>query len=1135
MSSAQTPVVSRPLTYLVGVVLLLVAADLLLSLALADKRAQPDVELELAADLRDQLLRAASDTDPSWLLIGDSVLAGDVMAATVPDWHRQRVIDYLRRQTDADDPHGFYQVALDGLLPTDALAIVTQLDRIDPEGRVAVALELNLRYFSPHYRDLQTCTREWICEAAGLGDDALGSAQHVPTFLPDIWTWLGEHVPIARHRRLLDDTWESDLTTVVANDPRASPPDPLEARARLLAHYRGRADDPNHSQRRALDQLLTRLGAHNRRALVFVTPLEDTFAATPDVHAWQQYGALAKVVHDIAETGTPVRFANFDARLFESTKFIDHCHLQPDGNRLLALNLLHEMGVGLAQLPAPHELVLPEATDLTLLANLPWPVADATAQPRETFPPITPGSLAVEPGGGRLVIADRDSHVLYQLRGSMQTLEHLAGISGSAGDEDGPVGVARFHSPTAPVFVGEQLYLLDRGTIRRYHKGTVSTLPNPDGRRSTLRALAGDANVLYALDHAGVIRIDPGDGSRQRWLSQQELARAVAELPPEASISARGHLSTSSESVSTPGEGSVSMPSEGPPSRTPKQKKLRLRALAVSPEGDVFVADSAGRIWKRPPTGGVEIVFANTSTEPIPEVYGAHYPFAFPEVGLGKIVGLTYVPRYGGLLVQEERPTPRKLPGLTEIVHLHFFHLTSQQVYPWLKPLPYGDAYMPMSHRGKGRVSWLHRSAMALDPVTTTLFVGETRRPRLFRIGDGLYGAARIGNLIYSHQQPLGHLGSATGQRISETFHPEQFVDTRISRLPRKGPYLGLLIGSSMTAVSDLVGQYSLGRRLEQELQTRLGLCDNIRFELYHRTFGAPSLEEQVTEAERFVATSTAVDVVLLEIQNVTKKYFGEDRRGDSEEVAWIRTQLERLAVLRQRYGAEIVLIQNEGIGRKNLDGLRPPSPQILRLVALARQHGMTVVDPTARLLPLHLEASPWGNPPFRSGRHHGSVWAIDRTAEVVASMIYPQLRAHFKTTQPARLSQHRRGVRRDNAPPLSREIDAWAHIFTDLPALAPGRVQHAFDAETRKLTIFVDLPPATDDRQLPGLAARALAIGLVDRGYGPLARGVDIRLANFTHYDEYGQGVLSGATVVFERSVKSPADIRELFQSALR
>ncbi|MGB1277801.1 MAG: hypothetical protein ACPG77_18795, partial [Nannocystaceae bacterium] len=164
----QTATVSRPLAYLVGVAVLVVAADLLLALSLTTQTQQPDVELEGAHDLRDQLVRATRDPAPTWLLIGDSVLAGDVMAPTVPNWHEQRVLDHLRREQNPNDPHRFYQVGLDGLLPTDALAIVTLLDALDPEGSVAVALELNLRYFSPHYAQLDACSRDWICDAARL-------------------------------------------------------------------------------------------------------------------------------------------------------------------------------------------------------------------------------------------------------------------------------------------------------------------------------------------------------------------------------------------------------------------------------------------------------------------------------------------------------------------------------------------------------------------------------------------------------------------------------------------------------------------------------------------------------------------------------------------------------------------------------------------------------------------------------------------------------------------------------------------------------------------------------------------------------------------------------------------------------
>lgn len=1118
--TAKTPAISRPLTYLVGVAILVLAVDQLIAYTLTPKRAEPDVELRTADDVRDQVARAVAHPEPSWLLLGDSVLAGDVMAQTVPDWHSRRVVDYLRRQADADDRHGFFQVALDGMLPTDVLATLTLLDELDPDATVSVALELNLRYFSPHYRDTTTCTREHICQAAGL-DDVFAPRKHdIATSVSGSLEWLGRRVPIARHRRLLDDDHHPDLAQLVASEKTAErqTPDELEARARLTAHYRGDASDPGHSQLRALDLVLGRLAAQNRRAVIFVTPLEDRFAATPGVDTWQNYGALAKRVHDYAERGAPIRFANFDGPQFGAELFLDHCHLVPEGNRLLALNLLQEMSVGLARVPAPQELLLPEATDLTLLAHMPWPTtAHGPNDDTWQYPAITPHSLAVEPGGKRLVIADATRHMVFQLRGSMQTLEPLAGQLGVAGGDDGLFGEATLDHPSSPVFVGDTLYIADRKGIRQLRQNAVKTLAT--GNRGHTQ-LASDGTFLYTLNPRAITQIAP-DGSRKPWVTAQQVQAALAKLAPDPQLPA-----TAEPDGPTP---SALSPQPQPP---PRQPRVRFTAFAVSPTGEMFIADNAGRIWRRPPTGNLDLIFANTSSTPLPEVYGAHYPFPFKDIGLQKIVGLMYVERYGGLLVQEERRPPTKIKDLTEIVHLHFFHLKRKQVYPWLKPLPYGDAYMPASHKGQGRVSWLHRGAMALDPVTATVFVGEFARPRLFRIGDGLYGAARIGNLIYKHQQPLGHLGSATGQAISSAFHPDQFVDTRISRLPRKGPYLGLLLGSSMTAVSDLVGQYSLGRRLEQELQTRFGLRDKLRFELYHRAFGAPSLEQQVTEAERFVTTQVAVDVVLIEIQNVTKKYFGDHPQPGPAREAWVHTQLRRLDALKRRYGTEVVFLQNEGIGRKNLDGLRPPSPQIDQLTGLIRQHGLTVVDPTQQLLPHHLEASPWGNPPFRSGRHHGSVWAIDRTAEVVATMLYPALRRHFLGNQPARLVDHSRGVQAPEPSPFASEIDAWSTDFEQLPELEPGRVQHAYDAAARQLNLFVDLPADSPDTHFSGLAARAIIIGLRDRGYAQVAHTIVVRLARFRHYDEYGRGVLTGAEIVFERRVTSTDELRDLVQA---
>ncbi|MCA9660262.1 MAG: hypothetical protein KC486_18105, partial [Myxococcales bacterium] len=135
---------------LVASVALLVALELILTLLRAREGEDPTPPRS-ADDLRERLAAACADSDRARLLIGDSVLAGDVLAASTDDWGERRVLDYLRREQAPASAATFHQIALDGLLPVDIERIVAEVDIIDPAAEVDLVIELNLRYFSPHY------------------------------------------------------------------------------------------------------------------------------------------------------------------------------------------------------------------------------------------------------------------------------------------------------------------------------------------------------------------------------------------------------------------------------------------------------------------------------------------------------------------------------------------------------------------------------------------------------------------------------------------------------------------------------------------------------------------------------------------------------------------------------------------------------------------------------------------------------------------------------------------------------------------------------------------------------------------------------------------------------------------------
>src|SRR5690606_33426006 len=189
-------------------------------------------------DVRAQLRAAATAAEqgrPAFVLVGDSVLAGDVMAASVPDWRSQRVIDHMHAELGPDSDAALRQVAFDGLLPVDALRVLAELDRVDPDGEVRFVLELNLRYFSRHYAKQRECTRAELCElgvsraAAGTLTQARAGLRASALVARD---WLRSRAPIRRHwSRLgrLDLAALDGPTAARGGDAAPSPPRPEAA------------------------------------------------------------------------------------------------------------------------------------------------------------------------------------------------------------------------------------------------------------------------------------------------------------------------------------------------------------------------------------------------------------------------------------------------------------------------------------------------------------------------------------------------------------------------------------------------------------------------------------------------------------------------------------------------------------------------------------------------------------------------------------------------------------------------------------------------------------------------------------------------------------------------------------------
>lgn len=1070
-----------PWRWLAAVVGLLVVADLLLTLvhrpghepALADDAARVHAALARAAEHA----QPSTDTDDerppeaprSWLLLGDSVLAGDVMQSTVPDWDEHRVLDYLRREQRPGAAAHFEQVALDGMLPIDMLEVLERLDTLDPDGRVGVVVELNPRFFSQHHATERVCSRPFLCE---LGGPAPGRGRWAwaPMLVHESHRWLLDHLPVVRHRAWLprlDPTWTHSLTTAAKVDKDERDDQQLLGRARVLEHYRDLALHGKAQQIAAVRRIMRRLRQRGRPALLFATPLNDTMMrGTFEPDDYGDY--LAQLDRILNTTEHPqIRFVSLDHPALADAEFLDHAHLRPSGNRWLALNLLHQLGVGINEAPARGQLAYEEGVDRTLVSR----VTRGSAQGAPWQAMFQrPDGVAVAPGARRIVIADTGNHALRELVGPLAITRTLAGTPGTAGDRDDTLRRATFDRPRNPTLVGRDVYVIDgngRQRLRRISKGRVKTIvPSSGPGWRSITQLASDGHDLWLVDEGRtVLRFDPSTGATRRLLQLT-----------------------------------------GPP----------VAAIDVDPSGRLFFGDRLGQIWQleagatRPTR-----LFANRAPELLPQQEGDFFPFSFDEMGLDTIVGLRYVPRYDALLVQDEHQTSINASKVTERVHLRLLSLAERKIYPWVHPLAHGGGQMFHNRHSDALSSYYHLGSFDLDPQTGTLVYVERYRSRVLALSDGLLGAAKLGH----HITPLAYgglkdvFGRAAGTTTMLRHHPERWAATRAEPLPRRGPYLGLMIGSSMTAVSEGVGQYSLARVAERELTRRLGVQDGLRFDLVQRAYRGPRLQQMVDGIEAFISHQSPVDVLIIETHS--GRMFGK-----YEDTGELAKDVDRIRLAAARYRSLVIVLDNDAMTSRKRDGLRGNTKRHLDFLELCQSAGFWVVRPSDALLSEAIDHAPWGTAPFSGS--HGSPWAIELTGLALARAAYPAIREHLDGKLPALARPW--AQRYAQTEPLHLAFEAagsdWASAAADVPADA---LQVSLVG--RHLHVVVDADRAR--REQPSASDEALALGsmvesIVRDPKGHLANRVTVTIVRFSSYDEYGVGVLDQGQTVLTRSLST-------------
>jgi hypothetical protein len=1044
-----------------GLVALLILIDLLLSAIEAPRGPET---LDDADDVQ-RYLRATAQTEGSpWLLIGDSVVVGDTGQAELADWHEHRLVDYLERELGEHEDAVFRQVAFSGMLPVDMLAVVEALDREDPDARVSLLVELSPRHFSEAYARDATPSRPWFAELADPDGARSSSMPTKDAVLGVIRRW----TPIYRHRDRFVDTRELLVAPSEASSEHAAERgDRVEALARLSVHYRDPQLDPESVQIQALREITARCRATGRNLALFTVPLEDEFMAGIG-RASTQGEYLAGLDAVLEPDGHNVALLPMDHPQFRAELFWDHVHLRPDGHRALAINLLQQLGLSLERLPSDQELISAWGVDASLVARVGAGSSNGAAWQAHF---ASPRGVAVSPDGQRIVIADTGNHVLRQLHGDLRVVSTLAGTPGVAGERDGSPTSALLDGPTSPLFVGDSIYFADgQGRrLRRLAAGEIQTVSRVgDGWRiQALRAHAGQIYMLQESDaQTRILALDPNADTTTSVVPSSEL--------PE----------------------------------------LRISAFTISSAGDLYLATANGQIHRTnvssPDPEDMRTVFENVGGEVLPQHDKHTFPRPFADIQLSEIVGLEYVERYNGLLVQDLAPHPVEgtyAQHVTERAHLRFLDLERELVYPWLKPLVVGLGYFYFNEATQGFSSYYHEGSMALDQRTATLVYLESERSRLLRLEDGLLGVAKIGQFSLERLGFRDLLGARTGERAMADHDPTRFLDVANATGPqRRGPYVWLLMGSSMMSMSELVGQYSLGRQLALGLERDLALREGVRLHTFQRTIPGGRLTRQITALKGFMKTGRP-DIISIEANAST---FLPD---DADE-AFMAEQLERLTKLARRWDSKLVIIDTSAYIVRNRESLRAAPDKVTRFLELARERGFEVIDVGDMVLDRHLEVTPFASPPVIG--IHPPPWAIDAIADEMVAALSPVLRGWLRDRSPSLGFDGPEAADASRTKPLADAFAdlefAWAQRLERLP---PEAVQIDFDGD--HLVVFVDLAQVPEPRSLDaGLEELVLAVvyeQTVRLHDG--ARTADIKLGRFGHYDEYGAGVDEGATIV--------------------
>jgi len=673
------------------------------------------------------------------VLLGDSVLGASVLAAHgIEDGGRWTVDAQMRELVQREADVSITNLALDGLLPGDLLALLLLLDERDVDGRLRLVVELSPRYLSRTYRESESAFSREYLRGVVEGEPERTVAQAI------------DELGLSRHRlgleplrSALPQAGLAPGDVLAARPARRETIEDSEAlrravhRGRVAPHFLETDPGEDNLQVEFLRRASSLLTAAQRETLFFLTPLNEEYLVpggdeTPVIEAAVPLRRLVGA----GEAGSGLRFLNFNDHVFASDAFLDHCHLTPQGNRTLARRLLHALGLPLLD-PAPrfeaaHDL---DSAQAWVLGAPEQGVRDGVGE--QVLFGARKDLAAVRPG--MLYVADTDNGLLRGVHVASRTCETLF-------DGRDAAGTSPLHTPGfAPGRILADgrggAYFLDLRTAhvgRIDRAGDVTCLterrPWRTPEMNVSLATAGERLLVYEAEAGRFFELDPDTG-------------AATEISSEARL---------------PGLRGLTETSDG-------------RLMALGSAGELLMLSSAG-IVKVAPSAGAEPYWQDAVA-----AYGLK--LGQPELALvdpvqlfaagdrllisDRVEGYHFLWRY---LLADGTAVPLLPPGsdgvpmrgansrlvgagswtAAEDGALYWLGAESSYLYRFQEPL-------------YGRSDWIYNAGPALlnpsTPTTSGLSFGP-RRPGDFRVG--VFGSSIVGSSFAEDVSPGGYASSFT-------------------------------------------------------------------------------------------------------------------------------------------------------------------------------------------------------------------------------------------------------------------------------------------------------------------------------------------------------------------------------------